>query len=164
MTEKLKELFEPICKGSYTKEQKNYVIKCWEQTFNRKYKRCKCQLCDALMEIIKANKMNTFKYRIKKGICLVDHSDPTKMLNCKTQRDDLAIHHLRLNAANIRYFDIYPDNWKEDIYGKKLNKPKPEPTIEPIIEKEAIPLNEIEVIEPYKVEEKPKKVRKAAKK
>lgn len=95
-----------------------------------------CRNCyfDALLELVNLYKTNRSlfdermkekKYQIRRGICMPLGFGSNRMIVYQNCTDKLAIEFLSLDEKNSQYFEILPDNWKDDVaeyLGKKSDK------------------------------------------
>lgn len=66
----------------------------------------------------KLKAMQKKRYDLRAGAVLVDTKDPTKTATTHNITDELAIYHLRIHPTCKRLFNLLPENWEEEVYGK----------------------------------------------
>lgn len=67
---------------------------------------------------VKLQAMMKKRYDLRAGAVLVDPKDPTKTATKNNITDELAIYHLRIHPTCKRLFNLLPENWEEEVYGK----------------------------------------------
>lgn len=139
-----------------TATEKETIANLYAVVFGRRFVRRRCSDCyrDAAIEIYtylnKGGELAENKhYRLRAGKLLHKFGSSEFLANTNIT-DELAREYLRINPDWIRWFEIYPDNWQEDVFGK--TEPEPEP--EQVAETEAEPVAEAE---PKKKKNKKKK-------
>ena len=67
----------------------------------------------------KFNALYYSEYKMAGGAVISEFGDTSTICTAVNVTNELAEYHLKKDAENIRYFNAYPENWKERITPKK---------------------------------------------
>lgn len=133
MEAKLRAIAQLVCRGEATVEHERFIVASYAKVFRKPFARCKCQLCDAIFQIIKKLKqMEECKFKLKKGIVLVDFGSPIRITHQNLTNEN-AITHLKRRPQDAKFFDYIPADVMKAIKGEKPIEREKEITIEPEI-------------------------------
>lgn len=71
------------------------------------------------MEPTQIKSIMSRKFKLRNGVLLYDFNNSSYNATNKNLTDELALHHLRQDPNKIKFFEVYPENWKEMI-GKQV--------------------------------------------
>lgn len=146
-----------------TAAEKETIAKLYAVVFGRQFVRRRCSDCyrDAAIEMYTyLNKGGVLAedkhYRLRAGK-LLHKFGSNEFLGNNNITDELAREYLRMCPDWIKWFEIHPKNWEEEVFGKT----EPEP--EPVAEAEEVAEVKEAAVEPQP-EPKPKKKKENKKK